>query len=94
MGARVNLEISWKEKSITVPVHIRSASDPGGESCLLGSNVAILLGLVVPGEGLEASNLEHQQGSTQQSNAVTVRLIQATRVSGRSLAVTRGPSGR
>ena len=87
MGAQVDMEISWKEKCITVPVHIRSASDPNGEPCLLGSNVAIPLGLMVPGEGIEASNLEHQQESNQHGNIV--RLVQATRVPGRSSAVIR-----
>ena len=45
LGARIDMEISWREKSMTVPVHIRSASDPDGEPCLLGNNVAIPSGL-------------------------------------------------
>ena len=51
LGARIDTEISWREKSNTVPVHIRSASDPDGEPCLLGNNVAIPLGVMIPGEG-------------------------------------------
>ena len=52
MEAQVDMDISWKEKSITVSVHIHS--DPDGEPCLLGNNVAIPLGLMVPGEGIVA----------------------------------------
>ena len=81
------MEISWREKSITVPVHIRSASDPDGEPCLLGNNVAIPLGLMIPGEGVEAGNAEHQQESTQQCS--TVMLVQAIRVPGRGSAVIK-----
>ena len=76
----MDMEISWRKKSVTVLVYIWSASDPGGEPCLLGSNVAIPLGLMVPGEGPEADSCEYQQQGTQPSS--TVRLIQATRVPG------------
>ena len=54
----MDMELIWREKSVTVPVYIRSASDPGNEPCLLGSNVAIPLGLMVPGEGPEADSCE------------------------------------
>ena len=53
------MEISWREKSITVPVHICSASDPDGKPCLLGNNFAIPLELMIPG-GVEAGNAKHQ----------------------------------
>ena len=67
-----------------MPVHIHSSSDPGGEPCLLGSNVAIPLGLMVP-EGIKAD--EQLQESTQLIS--TVRLFQAARVPGRSSVVIK-----
>ena len=41
MGAQVDLEVSWKDRSIKVPVHICSDTDLDDEPCLLGSNVVI-----------------------------------------------------
>ncbi len=42
---------------------------------------------MIPGEGIEVGNAEHQQKSTPQCN--TVRLVHATRVPGRSSAIIK-----
>lgn len=62
VGAQVNLIISWHDKEITVPVYLHS-DVAGGKTCLLGTNVVIPLGLITPGEGVEAAPLK-REGST------------------------------
>ena len=70
-----------EKESIVVPVYIRSAFDPGGEPCLLGSNIAIPLGLMVPGDVFETDSWKYQPQATQQNSTVT--LVQAPRVRGK-----------
>ena len=53
IGACVELTFEWGGKSVTSTVFLRSDLGVGGEPCLLGTNVVILLGLMVPGPGVE-----------------------------------------
>ena len=53
IGACVELTFEWGGKSVTSTVFLRSDLGVGGEPCLLGTNVVIPLGLMVPGPGVE-----------------------------------------
>lgn len=48
----MNLTFRWKDKTVTVPAYIQ-AECCRGEPCLLGTNVVISLGLMVPDPDLE-----------------------------------------
>ena len=52
ISAEVELVIDWKGKQVTAPVYIRSDIGLQGELFLLGTNVVIPLGLMVPGNGV------------------------------------------
>ena len=78
VGAKVHLEIGWKDRSTTVPVYL---ADTQGEPCLLGTNAVMPLGLMTPDSGVEATGPE-LEGSKH-----GVRLISVTRVPSRSSAV-------
>lgn len=54
VGAQVSLVFRWQDRTVTTPVYVRSDIAPGAESCLLGTNVVVPLGLMIPGEGVEA----------------------------------------
>ena len=54
VGTQVNLTLRWKDKTVTTPVYIRSDQVAKGEPCLLGTNVVMPLGLMVPSKGVEA----------------------------------------
>ena len=74
---------------VKTPVHIRSDTVPSAEACLLGTNVVIPLGLMVPDEGVEA------RGGTEQPSGVVpravsqapVRLVRAQRIPARCAVV-------
>ena len=53
IGACVEMTFEWGGKSVTSTVFLRSDLGVGGEPCLLGTNVVIPLGLMVPGPGVE-----------------------------------------
>jgi hypothetical protein len=74
--AEVDLEISHQGKKTTATVYLRSDQGTGGESCLLGTNVLVDLGLVFPGLGVETSGEGVRDGGI-------VRLIKAERVPSR-----------
>ena len=71
--AEVNLEFSYQGQRVTVPVYLRSDQGLAGEPCLLGTNVVLLLGLMVPGLGVQARELGVAEVGV-------VRLIRAERV--------------
>ena len=52
ISAEVEIVIDWKGKQVTAPVYIRSDIGLQGEPFLLGTNVVIPLGLMVPGNGV------------------------------------------
>ena len=79
IGACVDLEFEWQGKSVTTTVYLRSDLGTQGEPCLLGTNVVIPLGLMVPGVGVEPRGGDSTvEGRT---NPV-VQLVQAKRVPG------------
>ena len=53
VGARVELTFTWKDRAVTTPVYIRSELSGGNDCCLLGTNVIVPLGLMVPDLGVE-----------------------------------------
>lgn len=53
IGAQVNLTFRWGDKTFTTPVYIRSDQAAKGEPCLLGTNIVMPLGLMVPSESVE-----------------------------------------
>jgi len=53
IGARVDLSITWQGKTVTTPVYLRSDLGMTGEPCLLGTNVVIPLGMMVPAPGVQ-----------------------------------------
>ena len=86
VGAKVELTFRWKDKVVTTPVFVRSQHCPG-ETCLLGTNVVVLLGLMVPDPDMEV-----REGCTGGKRMSTARvcLVEATRVPGRSGVRIRG----
>ena len=54
IGAQVKLTFRWKDNTVTTPLYIRSDQAAKGEPCLLGTNVVMPLGLIVPSKGVEA----------------------------------------
>ena len=56
-----------------VPVYLRSNQGPVTEPCLLGTNVVLPLGLMVPGPSVETKEVG-------QGEVGTVRLIKSERV--------------
>jgi len=81
-GASVDLTISFNGQKVVVPVHICSP-DSQVESCLLGTNVVILLGLMVPTTGVEP---QPNNGTGAQNSLITatVHLVHATHLPGRA----------
>lgn len=57
VGAQVELEVDWNGEMVLAPVYLRSDQGTQGEPCLLGTNVIIPLGLMVPGTGVKADLL-------------------------------------
>ena len=53
IGACVEMTFEWGGKSVMSTVFLRSDFGVGGEPCLLGINVVIPLGLMVPDPGVE-----------------------------------------
>ena len=86
VGARVELTFTWKDKAVTTPAYIRSELAGHNDSCLLGTNVIVPLGLMVPDSGVEA-----REGAvnvqTAPAHEATVHLVGATRIPSRSAAV-------
>ena len=74
--AVVDLEFEWQGNQLTAPVYLKSDQGPKGEPCLLGTNVVIPLGLMVPGPGVRPQKVG--AGDTG-----TVRLVSAQRVPSR-----------
>ena len=70
--AVVDLEFEWQGNRLTAPVYLKSDQGPKGEPCLLGTNVVIPLGLMVPGPGVRPQEV----GA---GDAGTVRLVSAQR---------------
>jgi len=86
VGIRVNLNFRWKDKTITAPAYIR-AERYRGEPCLLGTNVVISLGLMVPDPDLEVRGNGFRK---QRGVSVGVCLVGAVRVPGRSTVCVKG----
>ena len=53
IGAKVELEVEWQVNRVTAPVYLWSDSIVRGEPLLLGTNVVISLGLMIPGPGVK-----------------------------------------
>ena len=90
IGACVELELEWQGRSVTTTVHLRSDVGDRGEPCLLGTNVVIPLGLMVPDSGVEPRGGTGDVSSKDSSGSV-VRLVLAKRASGGSAAVVMAP---
>ena len=69
IGACVDLELEWQGKSVTTTVYLRSDLGAQDEPYLLGTNVVIPLGLMVPGGGVEPLGRLVFKGSGQPSGA-------------------------
>ena len=82
IGAKVNLEIGWKDASVIVPVYL---AETYGEPFLLGTNAAMPLGLMTPDSGVKATGTENTEDSGPRS--LEVRLVTPTRVPSRCSAV-------
>ena len=73
--AKVDLEFHYQDKHIITAVYLRSDQGTASEPCLLGTNVVIPLGLMVPGPGVATKEL----GLTQVG---TVWMMRAERIPG------------
>ena len=60
IGAKVNLEIGWKDASVTVAVYL---AEMYGEPFLLGTNAVMPLGLMTPDPGVKAIGTENTEDS-------------------------------
>ena len=83
IGAQVELEFEWKGSRVTAPVYLRSNQGTIGEPCLLGTNVVMPLGLMIPGPGV--STHTGPLGDVEKSypsgiSEASVRLISSCRV--------------
>ena len=79
IGACVDLELEWQGKSVTTTVYLRYDLGAQDEPYLLGTNVVIPLGLMVPGVGVEPCGGDLSLKGV--ANPV-VQLVQARRVPG------------
>ena len=86
VGARVNLNFRWKDKTVTAPAYIR-AERCRGEPCLLGTNVVISLGLMIPDPDLEVRGNGFRK---ERGVSVGVCLVGTVRVPGRSAVCVKG----
>ena len=53
IGACVELPITWNGQTATIPVYLRSELGVDGEPCLLGTNIVVPMGMMVPGPGVQ-----------------------------------------
>ena len=74
ISGQVDLEFTWKEKTIASPVYLR-ADKEDGEPLLLGTNIIFPLGLIQPAPGVEARVSKAKSGG-----GGTVRLVKAERI--------------
>ena len=74
ISGQVDLEFTWREKTIASPVYLR-ADKEDGEPLLLGTNVIVPLGLIQPAPGVEA-----RVSKAKSSGGGTVRLVRAERI--------------
>ena len=74
---------------VATPVYVRSDIAPGAESCLLGTNVVMPLGLMMPGEGVEAKGGPTPVTSPNPGIAVraSVSLVGVQRISNHCAAI-------
>ena len=91
IGAQVDLQFEWKGTSVTAPVYLRTEKgDTRSEQCLLGTNVVMPLGLMVPGEGIQARG---EAKDTEPRSPQTVRLIKSQHIPGRCGAIVEAEIG-
>ena len=88
VGAKVELTFRWKGKEVTTPTYIR-AERSRGEPCLLGTNVVIPLGLMVPYLGMEARGGQDVPGVAAGVGA-RVHLVDSVRVPARTAVIVKG----
>ena len=105
-NSQLNLTFRWEDKTVTTPVYIRSDQAAKGEHCLLGTNIVMPLGLMVPSEGVEArggqsASLPVAPPTVTTTNSARVCLVGVQRVPSRCATVvtaklqepvTEGPS--
>ena len=84
---QVNLTFRWEDKTVTTPVYIRSDQAAKGEPCLLGTNVVMPLGLMVPSEVMKARG---GQSASPPVTPLTVTTTNSARVC--LVGVQRAPS--
>ena len=85
----MDLEVEWNGRTITVPLYLRSDQGTyGSERRLLGTNVVILSGLMVPGPGVEP------RGGKEYRPGAMVRLIWAERIPGHCGVVVEAQVGQ
>ena len=91
IGAKVELEVEWQGNRVTAPIYLRSDSIVRGEPLLLGTNVVIPLGLMVPGPGVKPREAVPSQSTGQEEpdlvteeQPLTVHLVCAERVPARA----------
>ena len=74
ISGQVDMEFTWKEKTIASPVYLR-ADKEDGEPLLLGTNVIVPLGLIQPAPGVEARVSKAKPGGRGM-----VRLVEAEQI--------------
>ena len=83
IGAQVELKFEWKGSRVTAPVYLRSNQGTIGEPCLLGTNVVMPLGLMIPGPGVSTHTGplgDVEKSYPSEISEASVRLISSCRV--------------
>jgi len=65
VGAQVELAFTWKDRAATARAYIHSELTGVNESCLLGTKVIVLLGLLFPSWELRPEGEPSQSSQTQ-----------------------------
>ena len=82
IGASVDLTVSFNGQKVVAPVHICSP-DTKVESCLLGTNVVMPLGLMIPSAGVQPRT-DNSDAAHNTQTVATVHLVHSTRLPSRT----------
>ena len=91
IGAVAQVEVEYKGKSVLTPIYLNADQGTAGESCLLGTNVLLPLGLISLEGGVESRGGDVRSGPPEIEDAslAVVKLTRTEHIPGRSGAILR-----
>ena len=91
IGGVAQVEVEYKEKSVLTPIYLNADQGTAGESCLLGTNVLLPLGLISLEGGVELRGGDVHSGpqETEDAPIAVVKLTRTEYIPGRSSAILR-----